>query len=531
MKYLGLFAAAALSLLVAVCSKGNFSERANEGKGNIFRYPIVTNPTTLDPGFVQDGDTIDLLQQVFEGLVAWGPSNTVVPILCEKWDIEDGGKTYVFTIKKGIKFSNGREMTAEDIKWTYERNTDPKLKSPTVEYLYDIVGVKDKVEGNAPEISGIKVRDPYTLTITIDQPRAYFLGKLTYLIGGVMPKEACPADRRIEKAEEMVGTGPFIVKQYVPEQIVVLAANPNYHGGKPMIDGIERKVVKDAATRLAKYKAGEFDLVMLERQDVDSLKQDSKYASELKPFDRPVIWYIAMNQLKNPVFKDRRVRRAFAMAIDKDKIVNELLGGLNTVANGIIPPGVVGHRDKVNGLEYNPAEAKKLLAEAGFPDGKGFPEVEMYFREARPDIRIVAEAASSQLKQNLGVTAKLRTMEWGAYLDKWNNKEIPFYHMRWGADYLDPENFLSFMLATYGPENKLGYSNPEFDALCRKGDALPDGDERLKAYADAEDLVLQDAPWIPIYFQRDFELIRPNVKGLQESLFGHLPHRTVTLQP
>ncbi len=530
MKQLGVIGILAALFLAFGCGKGDFSQRASAGKGNIFRYPIVTNPTTLDPGVVQDGDTIDLLQQTFEGLVAWGPDNKVVPILAEKWDIEDGGKTYVFHIRKGVKFSNGREVTAEDFKWTYERNTDPKLKSPTVEYLFDIVGVKEKVAGTAAEISGIKVRDPYTLSITLDQPRAYFLGKLTYLIGAVLPKEVVPTDRRIEKPEEMIGTGPFIVKQYVPEQLIVLEANPTYHEGKPKIDGIERKVVKDPATRLAKYKAGEFDLVMLERQDVDALKQDPKYAPELKPFDRPVIWYIGMNQLVYPQFKDVRVRQAFAMAIDKDKIVNELLGGLNTVAKGIIPPGVIGHRDNPKDLKYNPAEAQKLFAAAGFPGGKGFPEIELYFREARPDIRIVAEAAASQLKQNLGVSVKLRTMEWGAYLDKWNNKEIPFYHMRWGADYLDPENFLSFMLATYGPENKLGYSNPQFDALCRQGDALMDEQARLKAYADAEDVVLQDAPWIPIYFQRDFELIRPNVKGLRESLFGHLPHTTVTLQ-
>jgi len=530
MKHFGFFALAVLCATMLACGKGSFSERAQEGKSNIFRYPIVTNPTSLDPGFVQDGDTIDLLQQVYEGLVAWGPDNTVVPILAEKWEVEDEGKTYVFTIKKGVKFSNGQELTAEDFKWTYERNTDPKMQSPVVEYLYDIEGVREKVEGKAQEISGIVVRDPYTLAITIDQPRAYFLGKLTYMINSVLPKDGVPGDRRIENATEMIGTGPFTVTQYVPEQLVTLAANPSYHGGKPQIDGIERKVVKDPATRLAKYKAGEFDLVMLERQDVDALKKDTQFSSELKPFDRPAIWYIAMNQLQHPQFRDRRVRQAFAMAIDKEKIVNELLGGVNTVANSIIPPGVLGHRAEAKSLPFDPAAAQKLFAEAGFAGGKGFPEVEMYFREGRPDARIVAEAAASQLKQNLGVNVKLRTMEWGAYLDMYNQKEIPFYHMRWAADYLDPENFLSFMLATYGPENKLGYANAEFDALCRKGDALMDEAERLKVYAQAEDLVLQDAPWIPIYFQRDFELIKPNVKGLRESLFGHLPHTTVRLK-
>src|SRR4051794_11867800 len=170
-------------LLFAVgCGKGNFSKQANAGSADVFRYPIVTNPTTLDPGIVQDGDTIDLLQQVFEGLVGWGEDNQVHPILCDKWDVEDNGKTYVFHIKHGVKFHNGRELTADDFKWTMERNCAQGFNSPTAtNYLSDIVGVTELASGKATSISGITVVDPYTLKIQIDKPRAYFLGKLTYI--------------------------------------------------------------------------------------------------------------------------------------------------------------------------------------------------------------------------------------------------------------------------------------------------------------------------------------------------------------
>jgi oligopeptide transport system substrate-binding protein len=269
---------------------------------------------------------------------------------------------------------------------------------------------------------------------------------------------------------------------------------------------------------------------MLERQDVKALQEDSEFKSQLKFFDRPAIWYIGLNQLVYPQFKDRRVRRAIAMAIDRREIVQDILDGINQEANGIVPPGVVGYRPDAKALPYDPEQAKRLLAEAGYPDGKGFPTLEFSFREARPDIRIVAEAVSQMLQKNLGIRAELRTMEWRAYLEKHQANKMGFFHMRWAADYLDPENFLSVLLASYGPEMHVGYNNPEYDALCRQADTELDHDKRMKLYAQAEDIVVQDCPFIPIYFQRDAELIRPRVAGLRESLFGHLPHTKVKLE-
>jgi ABC-type transport system substrate-binding protein len=511
-------------------SGGGFSQRAKQGGENTLRYPIPDNPTTLDPGIVQDGDTIDVLQQVFEGLVTWGEDNTVQPLLAEKWEVQDGGRTYVFTIKPGVKFHSGREVVAEDFKWSIERNTNPKLASQTTQYLGDIVGLNDRVSGKAQTISGIEVRDSRTLVIRIDKPRPYFLGKLTYLVSAVLDKDKVPADGPITQPEQMVGTGPFRVTEYVPVQLVAMEANKDYHGGAPQLARIERPVIKDPLTRLNKYKGGEVDLVSLERQDVTTLRSDAKFSSHLRTFDRPAIWYVGFNQKGYAPFQDRRVRRAFAMAIDRKKIVDEILGGLNVAAGGIVPPGVPGHRPDAKAIPFDPEAAKRLLAEAGYPGGRGLPPLELSHREARKDIEIVAQAVQAQLKQNLGVDVQIRTMEWGAYLERWNRGELQLFHMRWAADYLDPENFLSYMLATWGPENKIGYANQEFDALCRQADQMMDMAARLPLYAKAEDIALQDAPWVPIYYQRDFELIHPRVSGMRESLFGHLPHTTTRVE-
>lgn len=519
-----------LALLVVGCSSGGFSERASEGKENVFRYPIVTAPTTLDPHMVTDGDTIDALLQVYEPLVMIGEENEVVPVLAESWEISEDGTVYTFQLKEGVQFHSGREMTAEDVKWSIDRATNPALASNSAAgYLSDIVGVEERVRGEADTVEGVQATGPYEVQVTLKKPTPYFLGKFSFLSAAVLDSENVPFDREMRELDEMIGTGGFTMAQYQPNQIIVQNAFDGYHGGRPNIDQIERPILLDAVTRLNKYRNGEVDLVMLERQDVAGLQQDPDFENHLQFFPRPSTWYIGMNPNYAP-FDDRRVRRAVGMAVDRETIVNQMLGGVNQVANSIVPPGLPGgDRESAESLQYNPAQARQLLAEAGYPNGEGFPELEMTFREGRPDVKIVAESVAAMLKENLNVDVVLRPMEWGAYLDRYYAGEQRFYHMRWGADYLDPQNFLSYLLRSDSPQNFNGYSNPEFDALVSEADSLMDEDRRLALYAEAEDIALQDAPWVPIYFQRDAELISPEVQGLRESILGHLPHTEVEL--
>jgi len=517
-------------ILGAGCSKGNFSERASQGKANTFVYPIVTNPTTLDPQIVQDGDTIDLIQNVYEGLVAWGEDNKPVPALAQSWDVKDGGTTYVFHLVQGAKFHNGEEVTAADFKYAIERACNPKLGSPTAEdYLSDIIGVDERLNGKAESVAGVTAPDKYTLQIKIDKPRAYFIDKLTYPITYAVPHDVAPFDKEMSDTKDMIGAGPYKIESYVKDQITVLDAFKDYHGGAPKIDKIERPVITDATTRLNKFKSGEIDLVPLERRDVKPLEVDPQWKDQLKFFPRPAFWYIGLNNKVYPPFANRDVRRAVAMAINKKHIVEDLLDGINAEAESIVPPGVDGWPRKAAVIPYDPEGAKKLLASAGYPGGKGLPQLDIYYRADRPDISIVASEVATELNKTLGMTVKQQALEWRNYLDKNNHDLLPFFHMRWAADYLDPQDFLSLLLASYGPENHVYYKNDQYDALCRQADVSQDPEERKRLYAQAEDIALQDAPYVPIYFQKDAELINPRVHGLRESLFGHLPHTTVTL--
>jgi ABC-type transport system substrate-binding protein len=533
MKRAALLSLAVVCILAVSCGRGNFSERASQGKANTFVYPIVTNPTTLDPQIVQDGDTIDLIQNVYEGLVAWGEDNTPKPALAESWDIKDGGTTYVFHIRPGCKFHNGEEVTADSFKYAIERACNPKLASPTAEdYLSDIVGASDRIDAEhtgAKEVTGVKAVDKLTLEIKIDKPRPYFLDKLTYPITYAVPRDVAPFDHEMRDLKEMVGAGPYKLTDYQKDQITVMEAFADYHGGKPKIDKIERPVITDATTRLNKFKSGEIDLVPLERRDVNALQADAQWKDQLHFYPRPAFWYIGLNQKEYPPFANRNVRRAVAMAINKHHIVKDLLGGINEEANSIVPPGVEGWPRQAAVIPYNPDEAKKLLASAGYPGGKGLPPLDIYYRVDRPDIELVASEVALELQQTLGMKVSQQALEWRNYLDKNNHNLLPFFHMRWAADYLDPQDFLSLLLASYGPENHVNYKNAQYDALCAKADISQDPEERKKLYDQAEDIALQDAPYVPIYFQKDAELINPRVLGLRVSLFGHLPHTTVSL--
>ena len=519
----------ASALLAAGCSKGNFSQSANQGSENVFRYSIVQKPSTLDPGKVQDGNTIDLIQQVFEGLTTWGEDNTPQPNLCEKWDLSTDGTTYTFAIKKGVKFHSGRELKADDFKYSMERACDPALQSSVASgYLNDIVGAMDMVEGRAKEISGIKVIDDYTLEIKIDKPRPYFLGKLTYPTSFVVDKDIAKKGVEITSVDAMKsGTGPYVPESYQNEQLFVMAANKDYHGGMPQIAKIERPVLADASTRIAKYRAGEVDLIQLVRQDIAAIEGDATFKSHLKFYDRPATWYVGFNRKIVPALADLKVRQAIAMAINRKRLVEDVMGNFNKLAGGILPPGVVGACENVLPYDYDPDKARALLKESGW-EGK-IPSIDMYYRSEEGDYALVAATVQADLKQNLGITLNLKPLATPAYLDRYNKKELPMYHMRWGADYLDPQNFLSIFFHTNGNENKFNFSNPEVDRLTEAADVELDHDKRMALYAQAEDIVLADIAWVPLFYQRDAELVNPRIQGMRESLFGHLPHTKVSI--
>ena len=518
---------------------GTQTAQGNGGaSGNVLRYPIETEPTTLDPALVQDGPTIDLLQNMYEGLVGWNEKNEVVPLIAKEMPkISADGKVYTFTIRDNAKFPGGDPITAEDVKYSITRSLDPKLASAVaMNYLDDIVGAKEVADGKATDLAGIKVVDPKTVQISLTSPRGYFLGKLTYPTAYVLSRKEVEKGAATEQGAHSidttnvgtVGEGPFKLASYVRGSKITLAANTDYWAGKPKLDSIERPIILDVQTQRNLYDSGRLDYIGLQKGDFEKDRSNPALQDQIKKWKRAATWYVGINQLHYAPFKDKRVRQAFAYAIDKDAIVKSVLLGVPVKAEGILPDGIPGFNPAFKGIPYNPDKAKALLIEAGYPGGKGLPALQLSFRQKQSDIGHTAEVLQQQLA-TVGIPITLNGMEWGTFLSLNKVGKTDMVHMRWSADYLDPQDFLSLLLTTTGSENHTGYSNPQVDALCKQADGESDQTKRLALYAQAEKLVVDDAPWVPLYYQADLELMRPNVKGIRDGLMGHLPHTTTSV--
>jgi ABC-type oligopeptide transport system substrate-binding subunit len=286
--------------------------------------------------------------------------------------------------------------------------------------------------------------------------------------------------------------------------------------------------MKDAAERLNAFKRGEIDTIQqLARSDYAELLKDPAYKDMVKLVPRATLVYMAIN---TRIFPDRRVRQAIAMAIDRDIIANDYMYGTVGAAKGILPPGIPGHREAPNWLAPDVEKAKRLLVESGHPGGKGLPVLRISFAMENPDIERIADQIGSQLKDKLNIEVRLDKMETGALIAKQNRKELASVVSGWFADYVDPEDFLSILLTSRSPENHWQYSNPTYDALCDQGDTCIDPKLRLRLYAKAEDIALQDAVMIPLCYWRTPMITHPRVHGVRSYAAQFLPYNTVWIK-
>ncbi len=518
--------------VMAGCRNGpSAGPEAGGGDEGVLRLAQTAEATTLDPAQVQDGPTIELLMHIFNGLVQWDSENKLVPDLAEKWEVSKDGRTYTFHLRKGVKFHDGSPLTADDLAYSIRRSLDPKTTSPVaMTYLNDLVGAAAFNSGKQPELDSVQAVDDATLRLTIDAPKAYFLAKLTYPTAYAVCKRVVEAGGGTIDESRMIGTGPFKISGYRRgDAKIVLDANPDYWEGAPKLKRIERRIILDNGARHDKFEAGELDLTDVTMAVYPADKANDRLAPLLHEFQRPSVFYLALNQTAFAPFKDKRVRQAFAMAINKDELIQSVHQGLPRKANGVLPVGVPGFDPDFKGIGYDPDAARRLLAEAGFPNGQGFPSLTLSFRAQVDDIRRTCEAMQDNLRKNLNIEVQLDAVEWTTFLNKRKAGAMPCYFLRWMADYLDAQNFLSVMLRTGADQNTIGYSNPAYDRLCDAADREQNATRRISLYREAERLVVDDSPWVPIYFQRDVELWSPRLKGLEDSLMGHLPHKRTYL--
>jgi oligopeptide transport system substrate-binding protein len=524
------FALVCAGLILTGCSRGS---RSHTGTQQVFRYPIRIEPSTLDPALSPDLDTNELLQNVYEGLVTFDTNNAVAPSLAERWDVSPDGKTYTFHLRAAL-FHNGRMVIADDVKYSLERALWKETRSPVAaNYLAGIVGLEAVTSGLRRGLEGVKVLDSRTVSIALDHPRGYFLGSLAYPTGNVVCREAVEKNGgRIDGPAQAIGTGPFRMAEYHSHARVVLTAFESYWGGRPKLDRIERPVVLDFQTSRAKYLAGETDLCLPAFSDFKNDRNDPRLKAEARVIPQAGVWYLAMQQRLQPAFRNPLVRKAFAQAIDKDEICKLACQGLLPRAEGFVPPGVPGYNPKIRALPYDPQAAKRLLEQAGYPNGRNFPHLTLVYLQNQPEIEACAQIVRAHLKENLGVEVDLQAREAATFFSDTGAKEnVAFFFTGWLADYIDPQDFLSTMLRSGAKLNHLGYSNPAFDALCDRADALQEMDKRIPLYQQADQIVADEVPVIPIYYAGQPVLVKPYVRDYPINLLNlAMPHKTTSVK-
>ena len=479
----------------------------------------------MDPAVVTEGSTGDVLQNIYEGLIAFDEDNRIRPVLAEKWEVSPDGKTYTFHLRKGVEFHNGTAFDASDVKYSLERALLPSTRSSSaLNYLGEIEGAQELATGKRTDLPGVSAVDDQTVAIRLRRPRGYFLGALAYTTGSIVCREAIDKNGGVLDERAAIGTGPFKLQEYRHRARITLLANDHYHGGRPKLDRIERPIVLDPQTRHLMYENDEIDLTAVTASDYLRDQKDPELKPQLHRFPLASVVYLCPHPRLVPAFRDMRVRRAFAAAIDKNEIIRVASHGLWTRADSMLPPGLPGSNPNVETMAYDPALAKTLLAQAGFPGGRGFPQLTLIFSQSVPERSAMAQVIRENLRRNLGITVSLKEREAATFIADRRDEKMPFYIGVWDSDYLDPQNTLSTLLRTGAPLNDFGFSNSAFDSLVDQADADPDQARRVKLYEQADQIAMDNLALIPIYYGNTRLLVKPRVKDLKLNLMGFLPH-------
>jgi len=498
----------ALAVLLAGTATGSFGQTPKSG--GIYRsyFGGDLQAGGLDPAKFTGTYEWEVAIEIYNGLVQFDDRNHVVPDLAEKWTVSRDGTVYTFTLRKGVKFTNGRELTATDVKYAIERLYDPATKSPNTWIFRGIVkGTQAMLKGEAKELAGIQVPDKYTVQFILEQPNGIFLSLLT------MPQAFVVAREEVERwgpdyVAHPVGTGPFVLKEWRRQDRIILEANPDYFAGKPYLAGQEIRIIPEFSTAEAEFKAGRLDALGIGA--APTFKQwttDPKWKPFIMRNPNMEIDYLGFNFARKP-FDDVRVRKAFAYAIPRKQILEAVFNGSGIVAHGPIPPGLPGYDGTITALPYNPSRAKKLLTEAGFANGL---EAEMLITPASNNQRLFGILQATL--RGVGIELKPLFRERAAYFSQRRAGSFDLARADWEADYLDAEDFLFPLFHTGKHWSK--YSNLKVDELIDRARATVEVKNRIELYQEAERHIIADMPWVFLWHSVGVSVHQPWVKGLQ----------------
>ncbi|MGH7264793.1 MAG: ABC transporter substrate-binding protein [Candidatus Rokuibacteriota bacterium] len=498
----------------------------------VFRSALVGEPPHIDPQRMADFGSYTVTTQIYSTLVRVDDRLRIVPYAAESWKVSRDGLVWTFTLRDDLVFHNGRKAEASDVRYSWSRLASPDSRSPNARLLLaDVVGFDEVNKGQARELSGVRAVDSQTVEVRLQAPpKGDLLTRLTHISTAIIAREAVEQGGTNWAETHPVGTGPWRLQEWVHRSRVVYEAFPRYFEGKPKVDRLHMPIVQEPATQLAMYQNDELDLVLVPLGDYPRLKRDPRWSKELREWDRAQVQFLALNPRVYAPFKDVRVRQAFAHAIDRARVINQVFHGLYLVAGGMLPPGIPGHDRDTKGLEHNPARARELLAEAGFPGGRGLPPLTMAVNPVTADYRMMAEPIAAMLKETLGVQVEVQLQEFASFTAAMNRRDaLASFMTGWSGTMLDPNYFLELWLHSKSALNRVNYANPAFDALLEQANGTADAERRIALVRQADRLVATDVPLIPIMYTRFVYLVSPRAKGVEflPLSLGLGPFRTV----
>ncbi len=494
------------------------SSNTNAGRpqgGKLVR--LYRDPPTMDPHLTTDNISGGLVNEIFGGLVTLGLDLKVVPDLAERWDVSDDGRVYTFHLRKDAKFHDGKPVTAEDVRWSLERVADPNTLSPVAEqYLSDIVGVSAKLAGQESSISGLQVVDQHTIRITIDEPKSYFLAKLTYPTAFILDQKNVEGDGD-EWLRQPNGTGPFKLAEYEIGEVLRLVRNEYYHLGPPNLDEVE--FILAGGNAMIMYENDEIHLTGVGLADLERVLDPSELLNaELKAAPSSFgVSYIGLN-VDMPPLDDPLFRQALSMAIDRDTIAVAVLDGLRIPATTIIPPGFPSYSTDVQGYGYDPERALEVLKLSKYGnDLDNLPRITLSISGSfGADVPLDLEVILQSWQEVLGVEVEIQQTEWATFLQDLQARRYHMFTLGWSADYADPENFLDILFHSGSENNHTNYSSPQVDDLLEQARVEPDQETRFELYNRIEQMILDDAPWVLLWNTGEtYALVKPEVKGYE----------------
>lgn len=540
--------------LLLGCTKTKENEGEKPGDGNTpvveetveqkIVYNLGADPKTIDPQLNSAVDGSTIIHNAFEGLMREDENSKIVPGTAEKYEVSDDGTVYTFHIRKDAKWSDGKPVVAGDFEYAWKRALNPKVAA---EYAYQLFYIKngaayynqEKVGGKVAtaEDVGVKVIDDNTLEVTLEAPVPYFLSLAAFPTYFPVRKDIIEGNEEkwTLKPDTYISNGPFKMSEWKEKESITFVKNENYWDAKNVkLETLEVKLIDDQITYLNAFKSGEIDVIESPPQaEIPTLLDEG--TAKIYPYLGTYFYVInvsdkakdvdpkAAEALSNPKF-----RKALSLAIDRQLIVDKVAQGGQAPATSYVPAGILDSIGEEFQKEYsskgaNIEEAKKLLAEAGYPNGEGAPTITFTFNTDQGHQNI-AQAVQDMWKTNLGINVELKNEEWAVFQDTRNNFQYSMARHGWIADYNDPMTFLD-MWTTGNGQNNAGYSNKEYDKLIAQAKVELDDAKRTELLHKAEDILMDESPIIPLYYYTNVLCIDKNVKGTYKSPLGQMEFR------